>query len=1343
MSVSCLPSLVPASAMGAFTRPFLNPISGTASGAFDGPSGLAIDSTEDLWVSEVESRIPSFSLDEFEPSGAFIKTVKVEGITPPQPEGPTPPASIAIGQADTFYTTGPASFNGFTGVSTEIFSQNGTFINRFGIFGGPAHVAVDNSTNPADPDACSPFGCTVYVSHGKENPEPKFKGNSQISGVEKFRVSATGESEPISFEETAKGATYIKGNEIIGSPRGNFKSVAPTPGIVTVDSSGNIYVVSNLEHERQEEPEAVYEYEPSGKFIREFTGTETGGLGESHGYGGFGGEIEGLAVDPLSGHVVLSVDDPFSGEAAIDEFESSGTFVNQITESPAGVRLRSASELAISSHGKLYVVDSSADAVDVFGPGAFLPSLKLKEADKRTQTTAFLAGSVDPEGQSLSECTFEYVSEAAFDVTGFSDLSTGGRMPCRPTAAEISKEKDLNSVYPVSSAITGLLSGTTYRYRLVAATSGLLGGDAATAPLAFTAPHAPSITAASATNISSTFADLNAQIAPLGAATSYHFEYDTVPYNGEATHGLSVPDPNAEIGEGGPTGSQDASVVQQIKALVPSTTYYYRVVAENEAEGGAVQVRYGQGESFRTLSSSTEGRLGDRAYELVTPPNKGSAEDMFAAIETERNNFFNLDVGYPSESGNGFLLYTTAAFGSFAASGSNAYVFSRTDDGWQTKPLASPSLGVQSIDGFVFEPFEFSDVGINDGVGSLVSSEGLRRESLVGPPEGPYATVNVDAFVHHDSEPDAAETEIVGASHDINRIFLTSKNHRLASGAEKQDVGSEAIYEDMGGECNSEPGNCGLVNVDSSGLLLSRCGAVLGEGSLPGTAHNAVSADGSRAIFTTPDPEEKYQGVGCWNGGTVDPPEVYMRSHGKTIELSAPEKGVTEEGHAPVLHSAVYVGASEDDDKIFFTSETELTKDAAEQKLHDLELYECEIVEENEELKCKLTRISSGDSGSPARMPGSPGAQVNTVPAVAEQGSAVFFTAYGRLVSTAPAVAPGEVNLYRYDTNTGITNYVATVSERDYPNSSGSGIALNPKANWYTTPDGRYLLFASIGELAGYSTVEAAPGDCPNIERTEPQSGHCAEIYRYDSDAGSLTCVSCESSGALPTSNASFAQAAAGAPDPAGGPVQAISNDGSYAFFDTADPLVPQDSNGTQDVYQWHEGDVSLISSGQDPAPSYFLGQSATNIKGTLVETANVFFGTHAKLVSQDTDTAGDLYDARIDGGFPPPAAETGACEGDACQSPSTSPIDATPVSLTFAGPPNVIVAASKADKTKSISRSQELKNALKKCASKPKRKRSSCDKSARKRYGNIVKNRKSSVTNETRQGRGRLRSTK
>ena len=74
-----------------------------------------------------------------------------------------------------------------------------------------------------------------------------------------------------------------------------------------------------------------------------------------------------------------------------------------------------------------------------------------------------------------------------------------------------------------------------------------------------------------------------------------------------------------------------------------------------------------------------------------------------------------------------------------------------------------------------------------------------------------------------------------------------------------------------------------------------------------------------------------------------------------------------------------------------------------------------------------------------------------------------------------------------------------------------------------------------------------------------------------------------------------------------------------------------------------------------------------TSSSTPALEGRNVFFGTHSQLVPADKDEQGDLYDARIEGGFPRPLG-AGPCEGDACDNPPPAPSDPTPTLLPSVG---------------------------------------------------------------------------
>jgi hypothetical protein len=1279
------------------------------------PGGVAVDSSGNLWVGS-----GSHSLSEFNASASFISpTRELE-------ESVTAPDSVSIDHSSGhFYITG-SNLENNGGAHVEVFTDTGSGLKllerwpaRFGV---STDIAVDDSQSPFDLSSGS-----VYVAHGREDPSSPF-GDGMPRGIERFGPTGT----PISFNGVA---SYIKGNEITGTPNGSFGFESPRA--ITVDAEGDIYAVDPTYAVGEK---AVLEYNSQGVFVRAFTGFETGGLGQNK-EGGFGGELEGVAIDPVSKHVLVSISNYFSDLGAVDEFDSAGRFLNQISETEKevapGVRtpskIGSAFEATVDAGGSLFVVDQRSNtteeqAVDVYSSGHFLPSFTVAETSERSPASVTLNGSVADEGLSLADCHFDYVTDAAFKATQFENLATGGQVPCAaPSAAEVPADQNYHSVH---ANISGLTSGTTYRYRIVATTAGILGGTSHSESLAFTAPHPPVVTSSHVTNISSAFADLHATINPLGVATSYQFEYVD-----EAHYEPGAPDPYAagataplqatDVGSGEPTGSVEAAVVQQISDLTAGTTYHYRVIASNSA-GSVFGTGGGSADSvFTTLPHAVGGLPDGRAYEIVTPPDKGGASDMFGTSEV----FFNSDVGFPSDAGNEFILTNSlAAFGAFPASEHNAYVFRRDaqHQEWSHTSLASPGLGVQSIMGVVFDPTNFNAIGLNDIVGSASSPSGWKPTSLVGPVGGPYMTLHEDASAHEESE-EIERTAVVGASRGLNHIVLESKAHDIAPGDESQDVGSDALYEwtKVGtSECSStsgtfkaRTGGCmSLVNVNSEGNVLNRCGAVLGQGHIPGTRHNAVSSDGTKVVFTAPDPYAINDGAGCWNGGTGKAPQIYMRIGTSTTQISSSEEGWAPEG--PVK-PAVYVGSADDGTNVFFVTETELTRDDAGHDVgagaKDMELYEYNSGTNS------ITRISRAETDAVA-------AEVSTVPAVSANGAAVYFTAAGRLTATAPTVTGEEVDLYRYDAVSRELTFVATVGRHDYPTTSVSGWGVNPwlglvaGANWYTTPDGHYLLFATAHELTGYKTSEAEPNDCPvsAFGGGSGLAGHCAEIYLYQYVSGvsaHITCVSCDPTGAPPISNAQFATRSAPI-DASGGGVRALSDSGSYAFFDSADALAPQDSNGTLDVYEWHNDAISLVSSGDDAGPSFFLGASANG--------ANVFFGTHARLVQEDDDSAGDLYDARIcteiDPCFKPMQSSTAECEGDACHVPATAPIDTTPVSSSFSGAGNfksakIIVSKQQAD-------AQKLKKALAVCRRRHRKRRAECEGQARRRYGKKAKTR-------------------
>jgi hypothetical protein len=692
-----------------------------------------------------------------------------------------------------------------------------------------------------------------------------------------------------------------------------------------------------------------------------------------------------------------------------------------------------------------------------------------------------------------------------------------------------------------------------------------------------------------------------------------------------------------------------------------------------------------------------------RAYEQVTPVSKGDATDMFPSIR-EGSEFGTEDVGYVAENGERMMLTTEASF-SGGDTRHSSYVFSRGPSGWTTTTLSqNPQGGVGVVLAAVFDPKDLSEVGVEDTTSPDIPGqpEPLANKhpqvSYVGPPGGPYTTIQVRPEIEEGGN---AQHAMFGASEDLSHIILQAFNHELAPGATGQDEASFALYESYGGHLR-------LVNVASNGTLLNPCGAALGngeDGEGKGFSHGAVSSDGSRVIFTSPEPDlsveqRRLSGLsyaGCWNKETGEnPPELYIRVNGtSTVEISVPNNNAPHDPDGP--QPAVYEGASADGSKIFFITKAELT---ADDTTHAAELYEYDAEAPEGE---RLIRVSRGESGTAE-------GGVQYVGAVSGDGSTVYFGASGKLTESAPEGG----GLYRYDTATGKTTFITPGAS--YPAVPYNGISpgwthyLIPnspaeqnraEANWNTTDNGQYLLFPSNEPLTGY------------------ENHGYLELFRYSAADNSVVCVSCAAGAAAPTDNSTIDLSMGDLDAPAIGPKPALSENGSYVFFETTNALVPQTTNRTLHVYEWHDGKISLISTPDDPGNAYFLGASADG--------SNVFFGTHAQLAASDTDVAGDVYDARIDGGFA--GLTPSQCTGTGCQGvPAAPPIFATPASVTFEGVGNfpagtVAPVEQKTVKPNTSSKAQKLARALKACKrDRAKRRRTRCEAGARARYGTAHK---------------------
>jgi hypothetical protein len=280
-----------------------------------------------------------------------------------------------------------------------------------------------------------------------------------------------------------------------------------------------------------------------------------------------------------------------------------------------------------------------------------------------------------------------------------------------------------------------------------------------------------------------------------------------------------------------------------------------------------------------------------------------------------------------------------------------------------------------------------------------------------------------------------------------------------------------------------------------------------------------------------------------------------------------------------------------------------------------------------------------------------PGGEVQGVLGSSADGSHVYYLGVGGLFFWSQGTT---------------TKVAAGADESNYPPTTGTA---------RVSPDGEHLAFLSKQSLTGYDNTDQLS--------KAPDS----ELFLYDAGTQQLTCVSCNPTGERPRGPASIPGAIANGKAP--GATDAykprnLSGDGKRLYFDSKDALVSKDGSATQDVYEWEAGGegscaspggcLSLISSGKSPEASTFIDASSDG--------SGVFFLTGDSLVPSDPGSA-DLYDARVEGGYPIPTPPI-PCEGDACQNVPFPPEDPTPGTL-VGGSPNPAVHFPKGKKPKHL----------------------------------------------------------
>jgi hypothetical protein len=632
-----------------------------------------------------------------------------------------------------------------------------------------------------------------------------------------------------------------------------------------------------------------------------------------------------------------------------------------------------------------------------------------------------------------------------------------------------------------------------------------------------------------------------------------------------------------------------------------------------------------------------------RAYELVSPPEKGGADVI---RQTSKS--------HVATDGDGVTFSATGAFGETQGTSFDSEFLSRRTaapgtNGWSTNGINPPGGTATTIaflegnvPGFMnaFTPdlssaiyrswrpltdapnvAEVSNFYRIDGLGSGHSTAQLMTDGVEPVPPWPALFKSLH------------QPALVGASTDLSHVAFESRLN-LTSDAPPYNalclsfegggipfLCPARLYENAGGVVRL----VGRVPVAPA----TECDDVNGPACVAAPSSQAgisatnqfyparmVSADGRRIFFQVP--------AGAESGA------IYMREDGvRTVQLA---------------ENGQLWSASRDGSRAFFiTGESLLPADTDSNP--DLYMFDANAPAGN-----RLTLVSASSVNSGV---------VETVVGASDDGHYVYFVCDGQLIAGEPSA---DLNgLYVW--HDGNLSYIGHMQ-------GGEAQANGPREPWTfngtmtksrLSPDGRHLLFMTLDD-AGFRGREGFGG--------YDHAGH-EEFYLYSADTNSLVCASCNPSGKAATTNAELnVREGVGVSTPTSDLAHALSDDGRYVFFTTAEALVPADTNGVEDAYEYDSvtGSVHLISSGTDPEPSVFIDASNDG--------SNVFFATQAKLVGWDTDNSFDLYDARVRGGFPEPVAAGAACAGEAClPQDAGAPAAGSPSSATFNGTGNVTPA--------------------------------------------------------------------
>jgi hypothetical protein len=812
--------------------------------------------------------------------------------------------------------------------------------------------------------------------------------------------------------------------------------------------------------------------------------------------------------------------------------------------------------------------------------------LETKSASGLDENNATLNGQLDADGLATTYY-YEYGPTAKYGLKTTTQPITGAPGEVKTTPL----------------ALGHLQRGRTYHYRLVA-TNEL--GTTAGQDVSFRTASPPEITGVGAENVLETSADVHASINPVGYDTNYHLEYGSTP-----SYGNTLP-----VGGGELTGSTPQTVVVHLSELPAGTVIHYKVVAENEwgvaeTDDTTFTFRPPTCPNAHVRQVTGSAYLPDcRGYEIVSPGYAGAVQLLPGEALARFNEIFTASEMPESPQNHGYAT-SPSRFSYWGSLGSvlgleapnsfiDVYEATRTNTGWVT---TLPGLKGNETKYRWGRTCSDSQDECADYVGTTIGQNPETGESEeVDKSLSPYL------FKLDGTRLGRLPTNVNVVKNGIrfkgDQRFSGDFSHYVVSTQTKFLPEGSATAPGSVYDNEIESKSMSIISKLPGGETIPVEPSVASDATrITGIA--GVSTDGSHVLMAgTTNPT-------CH----IDPPQfecpyilgfparLYMRvDNAMTYEVSRGKE-------------VQFIEMTRNGKKVFFTTTEQLLPADTDTSA---DLYEWN--EEGDKLRLISQNGSLGNSDE-CNASWTEKCGVQPLNPIAAHVYSEFFDQRANVPGLDDLIANESGDIYFYSPEDLVPGEIGGDGER----------------NLYVEREGRLKLVTTLepGLQIERDTISQDGSHAAFMTKSSMTSFNSKgfrEVYAYNADTNSLRCASCNPAGTPPVGEVVTVSEA--------GPFMA--NDGR-TFFATTEALVPQDSNGLRDVYEYVDGRAQLISSGTSNRDSTggselisaFFGNMKAGLESVSRNGVDVYFSTFDKLVPEDVN--GDflkMYDARTGGGF-------------------------------------------------------------------------------------------------------------